>query len=120
MVWVVLISVAVVLVAAFGALVTARLPYDPMAEPVHTTPDTGLPGEPVAADVDAVRFDTAARGYRMSEVDDVLDRLQATLAGQEEELARLRTGEPAAPGTPGAEWHPDAVSDDDPASPDAD
>ncbi len=118
MVWVVLISVAVVLVAAFGALVTARLPYDPMSEPVHTTPATGLPEDPAAADVDAVRFDTAARGYRMSEVDGVLDGLQATLASQEEELARLRAGRTHADTLTGP--GPDAVLDDDPASPDAD
>ncbi len=90
MVWVVLIVVAVVLVAVFAALVIGRLPYDPMAQPVHTTPSTGLPERPGAADLDAVRFDTAVRGYRMSEVDDVLDGLQERLAAQEEELALLR------------------------------
>jgi DivIVA domain-containing protein len=89
-VWVVLIAVAVMLVAVFAALVVGRLPYDPMSEPAHTTPTTGLPDRPSAADVDAVRFDTAARGYRMSEVDDVLDGLRARLAAQEAELARLQ------------------------------
>ena len=42
---------------------------DPLAEAVHTTPDPGLPERPQAADVDAVRFDTALRGYRMDDVD---------------------------------------------------
>ena len=90
MVWVVLIAVAVAVVAVVAALVSGRLPFDPLSEPVHTTPATGLPQDPTAADVDTVRFDTAARGYRMSEVDEVLDDLQTRLAAQEEEIARLR------------------------------
>jgi len=95
-VWVVMLVVAVVIVAVFAALVVGRLPYDPMSEPVRTTPATGLPDEPSAADVDAVRFDTAARGYRMSEVDDALDALQSRLAAQEHELAMLRADAPDA------------------------
>jgi len=120
-VWVVLIVVAVALVAVVAALVVGRLPYDPMAEPVHSTPATGLPEEPTAADLDDVRFDTAARGYRMSEVDDALDALQTRLADQESELAELRARGPLpdiaedarwrAPELPGTPKAPGALGD---------
>ena len=66
---VILVLVAVALVAAVLGVASGRLPADPLAEAVHTTPDPGLPEPPAAADVDAVRFDTALRGYRMDEVD---------------------------------------------------
>ena len=68
---VILVLVAVALVAAVLGVASGRLPADPLAEAVHTTPDPGLPERPAAAsDVDAVRFDTALRGYRMDDVDD--------------------------------------------------
>jgi hypothetical protein len=37
------------------AVASGRLPADPLADAVHTTPDSGLPPTPVAADVDDVR-----------------------------------------------------------------
>ena len=66
---VVLALVAVALVAAVLGVASGRLPADPLADAVRSTPDPGLPEQPEAADVDAVRFDTALRGYRMDEVD---------------------------------------------------
>ena len=48
----------------------------------------GTPRAPAAADVDAVRFDTALRGYRMDEVDDRLEVLRGDLAERERTLAR--------------------------------
>ena len=81
MVWIVVVLVAVLVVVATVALVTGRLSVDPMAEPVTSTPDHGLPaGEVRAEDVADVRFATALRGYRMDQVDDVLDRLQDRIA----------------------------------------
>ncbi|MFI0713009.1 DivIVA domain-containing protein [Streptomyces inhibens] len=45
---------------------------------------------PVArADVDAVRLPVTVRGYRMDEVDDVLDRLGAELAERDARIAEL-------------------------------
>jgi DivIVA domain-containing protein len=41
------------------------------------------------ADVVAVRFPVAPRGYRMAEVDDVLDRLAAELAERDARIADL-------------------------------
>jgi DivIVA domain-containing protein len=92
MIWIFLTIVAVGLVAVFGALLTGWIGADPMAEVTHTQPDPGLPEAPRASDVAVVRFDTAVRGYRMDQVDVVLDRLQAQLAAQERELDRLRGG----------------------------
>ena len=69
---VILVLVAVALVVAVLGVASGRLPADPMAEAVRSTPDPGLPERPVAVDVDAVRFDTALRGYRMDDVDDRL------------------------------------------------
>ncbi len=90
MIWVFLICVAVLVVGAIGALVTARIGYDPLSDPVESQRDPGLPDHFAASDVRALRFDTALRGYRMDQVDRVLDRLEARLAEQETELQRLR------------------------------
>lgn len=86
---VLLALVAVALVAAVVAVASGRVPADPLADAVHTTPDTGLPPAPVAADVDTVRFDTALRGYRMDDVDARLDDLRDTLAERERTLLDL-------------------------------
>lgn len=85
----VLALVAVVLVAVVLGVAKGRLPVDPLADPVGTTPDTGLPEVPTASDVDAVRFDTEPRGYRIDDVDTRLDVLHETLAQREVELAGL-------------------------------
>lgn len=95
MVWIVLVLVAVVVVVATIALVTGRVSVDPMAAPVTSTPEHGLPAEGVGAeDVARVRFDTALRGYRMDQVDEVLDRLQGR-------IAELESGQAARPSSTG-------------------
>jgi DivIVA domain-containing protein len=86
---VLLVLVAVVLVLAVLAVATGRWPVDPLAEPVRSTPDHGLPADPRSGDVDRVRFDTAARGYRMSEVDARLAVLRDALAAREREVDEL-------------------------------
>ena len=43
-----------------------------------------------AADIDALRLPQALRGYRMSDVDEVLDRLAAALVQRDELIARLQ------------------------------
>lgn len=92
MIWVLLIAVAVLLVGLFAGMIAGRIGYDPLADPVTTAPDPGLDEDFTAAGVADVRFDTALRGYRMDQVDQVLDRLQQRLAEQERELAALRRG----------------------------
>ncbi len=93
MVPVLLSLVAVVLVLAVLAVASGRVAVDPLADAVTSTPDHGLPEDPDAADVDVVRFDTAARGYRMTDVDDRLEALREALADRERELAELRARE---------------------------
>ncbi len=109
---VILVLVAVALVVTVLGVATGRLPADPLSDAVRSTPDPGLPERPEADDVDAVRFDTALRGYRMEDVDDRLETLRDELAERERTLAELRAqpvaDEPASP------------SADEPASPSAD
>nr|WP_240897767.1 DivIVA domain-containing protein [Kineococcus vitellinus] len=65
-----------------------------MAPATSTRPFRGLPEGPVrAADVDAVRFSLGLRGYRMDEVDAVLDRLREEIRERDEELAAWRSAE---------------------------
>jgi hypothetical protein len=50
-----------------------------------------LPDEPIRdADFDDLVFDVGARGYRMSQVDGVVDRLRRELREKDEEIAVLR------------------------------
>lgn len=85
----VLALVAVALVAVVLGVARGRVRVDPLVDPVRSTPDTGLPEVPAAADVDAVRFDTEPRGYHIDDVDTRLDVLHETLAQREVELSRL-------------------------------
>ena len=91
---VILVLVAVALVVAVLGVATGRLPADPLSDAVRSTPDPGLPEQPVADDVDAVRFDTALRGYRTDDVDDRLAELRDDLAERERTLAGLRAQHP--------------------------
>jgi DivIVA domain-containing protein len=57
-----------------------------LGDPARNTPDPGLPGGPLtAADLNGVRFTPALRGYRMDQVDALLDRLRDQLAAAEAE-----------------------------------
>jgi len=50
------------------------------------------PDRPIGrADVDALRFPLAARGYRMADVDDALNRLAAELAERDARIADLES-----------------------------
>lgn len=85
---VVLILVAVVLFG-IGTVVFGRgerLPPLPRETTATVLPASGVTG----ADVEAVRFTQALRGYKASEVDWVLDRLGAELDQLRGELAAVR------------------------------
>lgn len=83
------VLVALGVVLAIGLLAVGRLGDLPPVEP-DRAPDR-LPAGPLAGpDVDAVRFDVSLRGYRMDEVDDVLDRVAADLAARDAVIAELR------------------------------
>ncbi len=82
-------------------------------------PDLALPADgPLArSDVDQVRFSVGLRGYRMDEVDDVLDRLALDLEARDERIAVLEreAGAVAAvPAVPGAATGPDAAPELEP------
>jgi DivIVA domain-containing protein len=71
---------AILVVALMGgAAVVASGLGGSMARVYDDRPDSRIPADgPLdAADLRAVRFTTAFRGYRMSEVDALLDRLAA-------------------------------------------
>jgi DivIVA domain-containing protein len=77
---------AVLVVLAMGGVaVVAAGRGAPLAEVYDDRPDALVPAEGplTAADLRRVRFSIALRGYRMSEVDALLDRL-ATEREQEE------------------------------------
>lgn len=85
-----LLLVAVVLVAAVGAVAAGRI-RGGLEEPATSRPYRPLPARPLApADVDAVVLPVAFRGYRMDEVDALLDRLRDELAARDAELEALR------------------------------
>lgn len=100
MVWVFLIGVAILLVVGLGSLVVGRASVDPVPPPVSTTPATGLGADVHAADIHDIRFDTALRGYRMDQVDDVLDTLHARIAELEAQQPVTPAGEAAPPSPP--------------------
>lgn len=51
------------------------------------------PASITASDIDGLRFSLAARGYRIDQVDAVLDQLSATVALQSAEIERLKAGQ---------------------------
>lgn len=86
----------VLLVGLTVALVTGRI-GGAMADPVSTQGFEGLPAGRVAPEaVAGLRFDQALRGYRMDQVDAVLDRLAAELRERDERLAALAAPTPDA------------------------
>ena len=84
------VLVLLALVAVVAALAAGRI-RGGMPEPTSTLPDVELPAHHIVTeDVDAIRFSVGFRGYRMDEVDAVLDRLGLELGAREEEIRELR------------------------------
>jgi DivIVA domain-containing protein len=107
--WVALV-VAVVLVALTVAGIVGRIDGS-LGPPTRTTSYVPLPEDRLTpADLDSVRLDTAFRGYRMDQVDEVIGRLGAEIRD-----LNLRLGPPPAPPPP-TSAEPDAAL---PAEPDA-
>jgi DivIVA domain-containing protein len=88
-----LVAVLVVLaVVGVVAAVVVGAVHGGLEEPTSTLPPSGLPeGDLVPEDLEAVRFSLGFRGYRMDEVDEVLQRVTADLARRDAELAELRS-----------------------------
>jgi DivIVA domain-containing protein len=104
-VWLV-VGVAVVVVVVLVALGRgdSAAPVEADSRAAYLPGDRALTGD----DVDALRLPQAVRGYRVRDVDDVLDRLAAELRDRDARLAAL-TDEvaPAGPGPAAAPATPD-------------
>jgi DivIVA domain-containing protein len=77
---------AIVVVLVIGGLVTLAVVRGEQAQPAYDDrPEVRLPADrPLRSDdLSTVRFTTAARGYRMAEVDALLARLRAEMAERE-------------------------------------
>lgn len=84
------VLVVLALVGVVAALAAGKI-RGGLPEPTSTLPDVELPARDIATeDVDAIRFSVGFRGYRMDEVDAVLDRLGLELGAREEEIRELR------------------------------
>ncbi|MFP5346505.1 MAG: DivIVA domain-containing protein [Actinomycetes bacterium] len=84
-----LLLLAIALVGAVWAVAVGRIGGG-LDAPATTRPYRPLPQGPlVPGDVDRVRFTLGLRGYRMDEVDSVLDRLAAALEERDDEIRDL-------------------------------
>ena len=93
-----------VVLVLFAAAVVATRDGGQLADAPQDVPDLDLPDGPLRAqDVAGLRFSMAPRGYRMSEVDAVLDRLAAELADRDRRLERLGAPPDPADGVPGGD-----------------
>ena len=85
--------IAVVVVAALGvaAIVAAGGLGSMSAEPTRDVFRQDLPGDRLltAEDLQRLRFGVSLRGYSMTQVDDVLDRLGGELADRDRRIAEL-------------------------------
>lgn len=89
---IILLVVVVVLLAGLVAAVLAgRLPAGGLLPPVSSESATGLPrGGMDPEDLASLRFDMVPRGYRMSQVDAVLERLVDEVRTRDAEIELLR------------------------------
>ena len=89
MIWLALF-VAVVVAVVTAAADLGRVDGS-LADATTTMSHVPLPEDQLTpGDIDELRFDTALRGYRMSEVDAVIDRLRREIGDLDEELSRVR------------------------------
>jgi DivIVA domain-containing protein len=88
---VVLAVVAAVAAVAAGMLRSAPGDEAVLPEPTTTVPSLQLPpGRLTGDDLGRLRFSLGFRGYRMDEVDQVLDRLGDELRARDQEVVELR------------------------------
>ncbi|NUL46297.1 DivIVA domain-containing protein [Cellulosimicrobium funkei] len=88
---VLVLVVAVAVVGLLALAVAGRTGFAaPLSEPVRALPPVLLPPVPQAEDIDALRFSPGLRGYRMDQVDEVLQALSGALAERDAEIASLR------------------------------
>jgi len=82
--------VGVVIVLFVAGVLATRSDAELRAAPADVA-DLDLPAVLQAEDLRRVRFGLVVRGYRMSEVDEVLDRAAAALAERDARIASLET-----------------------------
>ena len=90
------IVLAMAVIALVAGVVTGRISGG-MDAPEPSSPFRPLPSGAGPDDVDGLRFSPALRGYRMDEVDRVLDQVVVELRHRDGEIARLQAvlrGEP--------------------------
>ena len=93
--------VAVVVAVVTAAAVLGRVDGS-LADATTTMSHIPLPDDQLTeADIDELRFDTAMRGYRMSQVDAVIDRLRREIGDLDDELTRVRAMQRAVTGDTG-------------------
>jgi len=87
------VALAVVVAAVTLAVVGGGESEGPLPEAIPERLQDPLPPDrPVSrADVDDLRFPLAARGYRMADVDDALNRIGAELAERDARIADLES-----------------------------
>lgn len=86
-----LVILVVLLAGLVAAILAGRIPADGLLPPVSSESAAGLPrGGMDPEDVSELRFDMVLRGYRMSQVDDVLERLVDEVRTRDAEIALLR------------------------------
>ncbi|MCD4849187.1 DivIVA domain-containing protein [Arthrobacter sp. AK01] len=88
-----LVFLAIVLLGAalyLGAgMVRGRSIGAGLDDPVPNLPPVVLPSQAKPSDVDSLRFALGLRGYRMDQVDQVLDDLRDQLLAKDREIERL-------------------------------
>jgi DivIVA domain-containing protein len=104
------IAVVVVAILGVAAIAAAGGAGEMSKDPVRDTYRQDLPSDrPLGADdIRTLRFGITLRGYAMSQVDDVLDRLGREIAERDVQIAalgggahRLGTAQPASPAVVG-------------------
>jgi DivIVA domain-containing protein len=108
-----LVIAALVMLAVLGTVAAVAAGFgDSLAPAWRDTAPLPLPAgrQLTADDLASTRFAIAFRGYRMAEVDLVLDRLTSELADRDDELGRLRSLA-AGPVGPAGSTVPEPVGD---------
>ncbi|MCU1678335.1 MAG: hypothetical protein JWM93_3093 [Frankiales bacterium] len=108
-----MLALAVLLLAGllFGVAAVSVGHGSPLSDSAPDRRPPILPADKVnPADLESLRFTMALRGYRMDEVDAVLDRLSTELSVRDAEISRLRASI-SGPALDPAPLEPDAAPD---------
>ncbi|WGW10556.1 DivIVA domain-containing protein [Saxibacter everestensis] len=104
-IWIVIGLCAAVLVLIAAVATAFGFVRGGLDKPASSAPTKMLPDPATAEDIDNIRFSLGFRGYRMDEVDAVIDRLRDQIAAQQQQLAQRptepRSGQEHDPGAGG-------------------